>query len=237
MIPIGAPGASSLPDVAAGPGEADERAERKLQAQSAAAAIKDFGKAQDKPLTTKALRDLERAKKEKVFAKTLLKVRFPDGIQLQGYFHPHDNMISVFDWIATCLCDSWTFEVFTSPPKNVLLTNAPTKTGRPSPFDTTSTLEQLSLVPAAIINVDWLGAERPVSDVPGCYLLEQLLLGASDTDAASGPMYPEARTLVPQARAEAKAFGSSSGSSDKDGKDSGDGGSKKAGGGPKWMKL
>lgn len=237
MIPIGAPGASSLLDVAAGPGEADERAERKLQAQSAAAAIKDFGKAQDKPLTTKALRDLERAKKEKVFAKTLLKVRFPDGIQLQGYFHPHDNMISVFDWIATCLCDSWTFEVFTSPPKNVLLTNAPTKTGRPSPFDTTSTLEQLSLVPAAIINVDWLGAERPVSDVPGCYLLEQLLLGASDTDAASGPMYPEARTLVPQARAEAKAFGSSSGSSDKDGKDSGDGGSKKAGGGPKWMKL
>merc|ERR1712167_428045 len=100
--------------------------------------------------------------------KRLLKVRFPDGMQIQGYFHPQDTIESVSNWISCCFCDAWTFEVFTAPPKNVLFNNRVDSKSHKKTQDAPSTLEQLGLVPAAILNVDWLGQERPVSDVPGC---------------------------------------------------------------------
>ena len=81
------------------------------------------------PLTTQAVRDLQRAQKERVFNRTLIKIkwvalfhlsflsvcisnifsllccRFPDRVSLQGYFHPRDTVQDVYEWVASCLND------------------------------------------------------------------------------------------------------------------------------------
>lgn len=57
----------------------------------------------DAPLKTKAMRDLEKAKKERVYNRVLIRVRFPDRVCLQGFFHPRHSMQDVYDWVRLSL--------------------------------------------------------------------------------------------------------------------------------------
>jgi len=104
------------------------------------------------PLTTKAVRDLEKAQSEIVYSKTLIRVKFPDRVVIQGYFHPRHTMSDVYLWLATCLNSdtSYEYELYTSPPKTVLRR------------DDKSSLSDLCLVPAALIYLSWAynGSQR-----------------------------------------------------------------------------
>lgn len=78
---------------------------------------------EDKPFTTAALREFEKAKGEKVYSKVVVKVKLPEGVTLQGYFHPRSLLIDVYSWVGTCLTpiieQFGVMEPLTSPVSNV----------------------------------------------------------------------------------------------------------------------
>jgi len=61
------------------------------------------GATTEAPLTTRAIRELEKARKERIYSKTLIRVKFPDKVIIQGYFHPKDSVLSVYKWANSCL--------------------------------------------------------------------------------------------------------------------------------------
>ena len=111
--------------------------------------------------TTKAMRDLEKLQKHKVYGETVLKIHFPDGSGVSGHFAPATTTIaqviqSLFQDVlmegifSTSIADtsnhinhttSKMLQLFTTPPRTVL--------------DPSKTLEQLQLIPAAKVHVQW----------------------------------------------------------------------------------
>ncbi|GAX27285.1 hypothetical protein FisN_23Lh148 [Fistulifera solaris] len=92
--------------------------------------------------TTKAMRDLEKLKKEKVYSHVTLTVQFPDGYKLVGKFVPSDKIKLVLGSIQQqCLTIQNDFDLYITPPRRLLL---PART-----------LKQEDLVPAAKVSVSW----------------------------------------------------------------------------------
>jgi hypothetical protein len=209
-------------------------------AASMAKKLKAFGADNDRPLTTKAIRDLEKAKNAKVYKKSLLKVRFPDSVVLQGYFHPKDNMESVHAWVMQSLSSHGEFELFVSPPRQVLISTSAILSGKTS--DEPKNLEELGLVPAAIVNLSWQHAPEEFNGELGTYLCADLI-GRDVNEVESGPslQFPVGKSLInkekrgnSQAKSSDSSLNSDSKSDAKDVTSSKSGGSK---GGPKWLKL
>lgn len=57
----------------------------------------------DEPMTTAAVRELRKLQKEKVYRYTLLRVKFPDRVCIQGYFHLRHTLLDVYEWVRSCL--------------------------------------------------------------------------------------------------------------------------------------
>ncbi|CAJ1947103.1 unnamed protein product [Cylindrotheca closterium] len=95
--------------------------------------------------TTKAMRDLEKIKKQKVYSHTLLAITFPDGCSCKGQFLPAETVNSVMESIRhevlTEGFQSEGFELYITPPRTKLLPH--------------QTLTDLDLVPAAKVFVSW----------------------------------------------------------------------------------
>lgn len=103
--------------------------------------------------TTKAMRDLQKLQKQKVYSETVLKIHFPDGSGISGHFAPSQTTIE--DVVQALLHEvlveqvfqssgkpsSSFIQLFTTPPRTIL--------------DPKSTLEGLQLVPAAKVHVQW----------------------------------------------------------------------------------
>lgn len=96
---------------------------------------------EEEPMTTAAVRELRRLQKERVYSRTLIRIRFPDRVCIQGYFHPRHTVLDVYEWVRSSinlssndgeLPDSKRldfikkadffrlFELYTSPPRCVL---------------------------------------------------------------------------------------------------------------------
>eukprot|EP00602_Paraphysomonas_sp_CaronLab_P010681 CAMPEP_0185037322 /NCGR_PEP_ID=MMETSP1103-20130426/31551_1 /TAXON_ID=36769 /ORGANISM="Paraphysomonas bandaiensis, Strain Caron Lab Isolate" /LENGTH=506 /DNA_ID=CAMNT_0027575245 /DNA_START=530 /DNA_END=2047 /DNA_ORIENTATION=+ len=136
------------------------------------------------PLTTRALRELEKLKKQVVYDKTLVKVRFSDKVCIQGNFHPRDTVENVRDWLYTCFArDVCDFELYTTPPRIVLPLN--------------ESLSDLHLVPAAVMYVSWKGSQSSMNSV-GDYLTSELReeLSLSAPDGEVGKSYPTGQKLA-----------------------------------------
>jgi hypothetical protein len=158
-----------------------------LIARSLAGQLKQGGAAlgeDDTPLTTRAVRELQRSQRERVYARTLVRIRFPDRVCLQGFFHPRHTIADVYDWVRSSLNtdghthvpsvptgarDTSLFELYTSPPRTVLhpcaLPPSSSGTGRrdeeASSSASAATLSELRLVPAALIHLSW-GPAHPL---------------------------------------------------------------------------
>lgn len=106
---------------------------------------------QKETLTTKAMRDLERLKKTKVYSHAALTIQFPDGCKLQGKFLPNETIETVRKTIQEDCLDSSSrqFDLYMTPPRRLL----PPK----------STLQQEGLVPAAKIFVSWKNSSTPTT--------------------------------------------------------------------------
>jgi len=154
-----------------------EKSDSKIVARSIMNALKKSS--DEAPLTTKAIRDLEKAQNEKVYSKTLIRIKFPDRVCVLGYFHPRHTTIDVYEWIYSCLIfenvdmKSKLLELYTSPPRFVL------------PLD--KSLLELQLVPAALIHVSWTKkGQEALTNLPsstiGSYLKESILSKSTDSE-------------------------------------------------------
>ena len=79
-----------------------------------------FSRAEDAPLTTSASRALQSAQTETVYNRTVIKVRFPNKVELAGTFHPRHTVADVYEWVLGCLHDNlrrlWSCRPSISPP-------------------------------------------------------------------------------------------------------------------------
>eukprot|EP01090_Pellita_catalonica_P018637 TRINITY_DN6081_c0_g1_i1.p1 TRINITY_DN6081_c0_g1~~TRINITY_DN6081_c0_g1_i1.p1 ORF type:complete len:273 (-),score=54.95 TRINITY_DN6081_c0_g1_i1:93-911(-) len=102
-------------------------------------------------LRTKKMREMERQKKLPKYRKTLIRIRFPSRMELQGNFSPRERVGAVKKWVREQLHESKKdigFHLFTTPPKEVLM-------------DESVSLLSLLFVPAAIIYFAW---DQPIQD-------------------------------------------------------------------------
>jgi hypothetical protein len=152
-------------------------------------------------MTTKAMRDLEKIKKQKVYTHCSLTIQFSDGCKLTGKFLPKETIATVIAAVNKCLLgqQSRNFDLYVTPPRRLL----PPK----------STLTQEGLVPAAKIFVSWKDGSSPdKNSAVGSYLEPRLFGGEAATSTSS---FPSAQPIVGSDRA------SSSNSNSQDGEGGG----------------
>ncbi|XP_071492398.1 UBX domain-containing protein 6-like [Diadema antillarum] len=93
-------------------------------------------------LRTKAMREAETQKALRWYRYALIRIRFPDGILLQGTFNARDRLGILKEFIRSQLCNSWQPFILTDP-GNTKLT------------DDDAMLAALNLAPAAVVNFSW----------------------------------------------------------------------------------
>ncbi|KAF0699409.1 Aste57867_10017 [Aphanomyces stellatus] len=137
---------------------------------------------------TSAMRELDEMQKKAVFQSTVLRIRFPDQVVLQATFHPNETIAAVVKLLHESLNDDVpAFYLYVTPPKQTLN------------LESTSTLTQLNLVPAALVYLAWF--DPPQMRQVGAYFLDSVMedLGAESkesSDATDGTLYPVARSLT-----------------------------------------
>ena len=94
-------------------------------------------------LRTKEMREREQMRELRKYRYCLIRVRFPDGVILQGTFRATEKLESVMEFIRECLENDWMPFYLT------------TQTGHNLGDSEGSTLAELSLAPASVINFAW----------------------------------------------------------------------------------
>lgn len=56
-------------------------------------------------LKTKAMREREEQRILNSYKYALIRVKFPDGIYLQGTFHVHEKLVDIYEFVQSCLQD------------------------------------------------------------------------------------------------------------------------------------
>jgi hypothetical protein len=182
--------------------------------------------------TTKAMRDLQQLKTQKVYASAILRIQFPDGSALSAKFLPKELISVVRDVILENLIHrNLNFELYVTPPRRTL--------------DLKKTLQEEGLVPAAKVFVRWTTSTPPPECAVGGFLPPELFQAATVTPV----IFPESMALEDS---KPSAAGGGGGTAKPSGEDAllrrmmgGGGGSSsissKSGGGdknkkPKWFK-
>ncbi|KAG0207606.1 Tether containing UBX domain for GLUT4 [Mortierella sp. GBA30] len=92
---------------------------------------------------TAAARAEEEKARERRYPKTIIRVRFPDRVQLQATFKSQETVGELYKWVASaCVGQGEKFELYTTPPKKVL-------------SDDKQTLYQAGLAPQSIVYFSW----------------------------------------------------------------------------------
>ena len=140
--------------------------------------------------TTKAMRDLERMKKAKVYSHAQIRVNFSDGTHLHAKFLPREKVSAIRSVIQSAfqpsLAQSLDFDLYVAPPRRLL--------------NDDKSLEEEELVPAAKIHVSWRAGASPVGGSAGCYLRDELFNGAAS-------YFPDAKPIVKDQKAPANSKG------------------------------
>ncbi|XP_041458994.1 UBX domain-containing protein 6-like [Lytechinus variegatus] len=97
---------------------------------------------QSSVLRTKAMKEAEAQKALRRYRYALIRIRFPDGILLQGTFYARDKLQTLKEFVQSQLDNSWQPFILTDP-SNIKLT------------DDDMMLAELHLAPAAVINFSW----------------------------------------------------------------------------------
>jgi hypothetical protein len=142
--------------------------------------------------TTKAMRDLEKLKRQKVYSHAQLRVHFADGSSLEIKFLPKETIKVVHAVIKDCLLcpEKLDFDLFVAPPRRKLKQD--------------STLEEEGLVPAAKVFLSWKPNFAPDKQAPvGTFLKPDLFR------EGTAPSYPSAASLVESQQATTMAATSS----------------------------
>ncbi|XP_076447846.1 UBX domain-containing protein 6-like [Babylonia areolata] len=111
-------------------------AELKKEQQRKEEAVEKLGM-----LRTKAMRERDELKELRKYRFTLLRVRFPDGVLLQGIFKAHEKLSAVRQFVGEQLLMWLPFNLVTATGQRLTEDNA--------------SLAELNLAPAAVINFSW----------------------------------------------------------------------------------
>jgi len=155
---------------------------------------------ENRGFTTKAMRDLGKLKKTKVYSHTQLAIHFPDGLSVRANFSTAEKIADVLEGLARSVLFSTDtlplppLELYQTPPRTVL--------------DPTKTLKALGLVPAAKVYASW---KRPLPEVGGLdglgagWYIRPEMLTASGGGGGGGPVLPTSVPVVRQVAASARA--------------------------------
>ena len=169
--------------------------------------------AENRGFTTKAMRDLEKLKKTRVYSHTQLAIHFPDGLSVRANFGTSETVRDVLEGLDRSVLFSTEtlplppLELYQTPPRRVLGAGSP------------RTLKELGLVPAAKVYASW---KRPLPEVggggglgAGWYVRPELLsannnnngagTGGEGGAGAGGPVLPTSVPVVRQVAASARA--------------------------------
>ena len=150
-----------------------------VKAAMAAAAAR---RAQESILRTREQREQEAARLKRVYRKAMIRVRFPDGLTLQGTFSTAATVSLVLQWVSESLRDpAHAFEL--CPPR-----------GKPL-REMSQTLVEAELVPAALLN--FLVTTAELCEPP--YLRDDLMTNVEVLTA--GEQIPQGRPLAAAAPA------------------------------------
>ncbi|KAI8051162.1 hypothetical protein BDF22DRAFT_777329 [Syncephalis plumigaleata] len=117
------------------------------------------------PLLTSAMRKAEEEKRKQRYPKTMIRVRFPDRVQLQLQFLSRETVGKVYQVVRQYLHEpSRPFTLYTTPPRNNL-TNMDIR------------LIDAQLAPASVLHFSW---NQPAHEDGTCYLKEELVNLAED---------------------------------------------------------
>ena len=97
-------------------------------------------------LRTKEMRERDHRREMRRYRFVLIRVRFPNGVLLQGTFWATDKAATLVEFVRSCLQNDWMPFVLSS------------QTGHKLEEDAVDTLAELGLAPAAIVNFAWEAA-------------------------------------------------------------------------------
>ncbi|KAF9942085.1 Tether containing UBX domain for GLUT4 [Mortierella alpina] len=183
---------------------------------------------------TAAIRAEEEKARERRYPKTIIRVRFPDRVQLQATFKSQETVGDLRKWVrSACVGQGEAFELYTTPPKKVL-------------SDDKQTLYQAGLAPQSIVYFSWkdskLNGMAPflngehmmkMQDLPLPGLAEDAAKTEAEASIGGGGQTLGRAGTMPMLTKEDRRM-SARMSTDKPGNSSG---SSSSGGLPKWMKL
>lgn len=108
-------------------------------------ALKLLGEnAKNQKFNNKRLQEYEKLRNQKVYSTTILRVKFPDGLILQGKFGSREKLENVYEFVLDNILDKERpFYLFKAPPKKVL-------TGYKK-----DTLKKIDLVPSGMVYFQW----------------------------------------------------------------------------------
>mmetsp|Transcript_14638 Transcript_14638/g.21591 ORF Transcript_14638/g.21591 Transcript_14638/m.21591 type:complete len:588 (+) Transcript_14638:71-1834(+) len=137
--------------------------------------------------TTKAMRDLQKLKKQKVYSHAQLRIQFSDGSTITAKFLPKEKVEVVYNVIkSTLLHDDFDFDLYVAPPRRKLIFSA--------------TLEEEDLVPAAKIFVSWKSNTAPDKNIsPGAFLKAEFF------QEGSKPSYPSSQAIIREGASKKKS--------------------------------
>lgn len=119
----------------------DEEYEEKLRETSA---LKLMGEnAKNQKFGNKRLQEYQKIRNRKVYSTTIIRIKFVDGLILQGKFGAREKVEAVFDFVSENLFDQTRkFYLYKAPPKKVITNKA-------------ETLKTLDLVPSGMVFFSW----------------------------------------------------------------------------------
>ena len=155
--------------------------------------VQERQRLQEGGFTTKAMRDLQKLAKQKVYTHTQLVIQFQDGCTVHAKFLPRETIQTVLQVIQGTLLQpnhSASMELYVTPPKHVL--------------QPTRTLQEEGLVPAAKIfcsfkpNSTTNTNSNTNTNPPGYYFRPDLLQSSSATTMAANmtPSFPNAMSIA-----------------------------------------
>ncbi|KAF9954656.1 Tether containing UBX domain for GLUT4 [Mortierella alpina] len=180
---------------------------------------------------TAATRAEEEKARERRYPKTIIRVRFPDRVQLQATFKSQETVGDLRKWVkSACVGQGEAFELYTTPPKKVL-------------SDDKQTLYQAGLAPQSIVYFSWkdsklnlmapfLNGEHmmKMQDLPLPGQAEDVAKTEAEASTSAGGQTLGRAGTMPMLTKEDRRM-SARMSTDKPGNGSSSGGL------PKWMKL
>jgi hypothetical protein len=127
--------------------------------------------------TTKAMRDLQKLKRTKVYSHAKVRIQFSDGSALEAKFLPKETLDVVKNLIDECLLVPLEFDLYVAPPRRQL--------------DFAKSLQEEGLVPAAKVFCSWKGATPPAT-----FLKQELFHSVASAYPTAKPLVQESKKQV-----------------------------------------